>query len=99
MFQDMESSPLDGEIPRYMTAGVALFEMVDDELLPIKPLGIQVKGSFAIRVPQTRLQAFLFCSSFFRLQTYRQCLEFSWGTCAQFSASGEMLSLAPRNRD
>ena len=44
MFQDMESSPLDGEIPRYMTAGVALFEMVDDELLPIKPIGIQVKG-------------------------------------------------------
>lgn len=42
VLQGMESSPLDDTIPRYLSANVALFEVVDDDLLPIKPLGIQV---------------------------------------------------------
>lgn len=45
----MKSSPLDDEIPRYLAASVALFEMVDDELLPIKPLGIQVTFCVCVR--------------------------------------------------
>ena len=37
----MPATPVDG-IPRYLTPSVALFEVVDDDLLPIKPIGIQV---------------------------------------------------------
>lgn len=29
---------------KYMTAGIALFEVVEDDLLPIRPIGIQVIG-------------------------------------------------------
>ena len=39
----MESDPLDGEITRYMSPSIALFEVVEDDLLPIKPIGLQVK--------------------------------------------------------
>ena len=38
----MESDPLDGEITRYMSPSIALFEVVEDDLLPIKPIGLQV---------------------------------------------------------
>lgn len=40
--QDMEAYPIDG-VDRYLTPCVALFEVVDDDLLPLKPVGIQVK--------------------------------------------------------
>lgn len=50
----METSPLEG-IPRYLAPSVALFEAVDDELLPLKPLGIQVRQ----RPPVARLLCFL----------------------------------------
>ncbi|CAM9747685.1 unnamed protein product [Pylaiella littoralis] len=41
MLKGLESSPLDG-IVRYLAPSVALFEAVDDELLPLKPIGIQL---------------------------------------------------------
>lgn len=41
----MESSLLDREIPRYLAPSIALFEVVDDDLLPIRPIGIQVLSS------------------------------------------------------
>ncbi|CAN0224047.1 unnamed protein product [Ectocarpus sp. 6 AP-2014] len=41
LIKDVETSPLEG-IPRYVAPSVALFEAVDDELLPLKPLGIQL---------------------------------------------------------
>ncbi|CAN0120686.1 unnamed protein product [Ascophyllum nodosum] len=41
LLKGMEASPLDDEIPRYLSPSVALFEVVDDDLLPIRPLGIQ----------------------------------------------------------
>lgn len=37
----MPSTPVD-DIPRYLAPSVALFEVIDDDLLPIKPIGIQV---------------------------------------------------------
>lgn len=37
----MESSPLDGTVERFLVPSIALFEVVDD-VLPIKPIGIQV---------------------------------------------------------
>ncbi|CAM9747614.1 unnamed protein product [Pylaiella littoralis] len=40
--QGLEPAPLDGEIVRYLAPSVALFEFVDDELLPLKPIGIQL---------------------------------------------------------
>lgn len=43
VFQGMEAAPLEG-VPRYLAASIALFEVVDDDLLPIKPLGIQVSS-------------------------------------------------------
>ncbi|CAM9248584.1 unnamed protein product, partial [Laminaria digitata] len=42
LLKGMESSPLDGKVVRYLAPGVAIFELVDDELLPIKPIGIQL---------------------------------------------------------
>lgn len=42
VLQGMESDPLDGEITRYMSPSIALFEVVEDDLLPIKPIGLQV---------------------------------------------------------
>lgn len=38
----MESSPLDGTVERFLCPSIALFEVVDDDLLPIKPIGIQL---------------------------------------------------------
>ncbi len=38
----METSPLDENTPRYLAKGIALFEATDDELLPLRPIGIQV---------------------------------------------------------
>lgn len=52
--QGMEASPLDGEIPRYLAPGIALFEVVDDDLLPIKPIGIQVIQLPLIAIPMAR---------------------------------------------
>ncbi|CAM9993234.1 unnamed protein product, partial [Ectocarpus fasciculatus] len=40
LLKDMEAYPIDG-VERYLTPSVALFEMVDDDLLPLKPIGIQ----------------------------------------------------------
>ena len=37
----MEATPVDGW-PRYLTPSIALFEVVKDDLLPIRPIGIQV---------------------------------------------------------
>eukprot|EP00904_Undaria_pinnatifida_P007085 jgi/Undpi1/3506/HiC_scaffold_16.g06878.m1 len=37
----MEAAPVDG-LPRYLTPSVALFEVVEDDLLPIRPIGIQL---------------------------------------------------------
>lgn len=42
--QGMPATPVDG-VTRYLTPSVALFEVVDDDLLPIKPIGIQVTCS------------------------------------------------------
>lgn len=39
--QGMTEQPVDG-VPRYLAPSVALFEVVDDDLLPIRALGIQV---------------------------------------------------------
>lgn len=33
---------MDG-FPRYLTPSIALFEVVKDDLLPIRPIGIQVR--------------------------------------------------------
>lgn len=41
--QGMEATPVDGW-QRYLTPSIALFEVVDDDLLPIRPIGIQVAG-------------------------------------------------------
>lgn len=41
--QDMPAVPVE-DVPRYLAKGIALFEVIDDDLLPIKPLGIQVTG-------------------------------------------------------
>ena len=40
--QGLEPSPLYGTTVRYLVPSVALFEAVDDDLLPLKPIGIQV---------------------------------------------------------
>ncbi|CAM9249501.1 unnamed protein product [Ascophyllum nodosum] len=37
----MPAAPIE-DVPRYLAAGIALFEVVDDDLLPLKPIGIQV---------------------------------------------------------
>lgn len=37
----MQTSDVQGWT-KYLTPSIALFEMVDDDLLPIKPIGIQV---------------------------------------------------------
>ena len=39
----MNNSEVEGWT-KYVTAGIALFEVVEDDLLPIKPIGIQVVG-------------------------------------------------------
>lgn len=36
-------SPLDENTPRYLSKGIALFEATEDELLPIRVIGIQVR--------------------------------------------------------
>ncbi|CAN0288357.1 unnamed protein product [Ascophyllum nodosum] len=41
LLTDMPAAPIQG-IPRYLAVGIALFEVVDDDLLPIKPIGIQL---------------------------------------------------------
>eukprot|EP00752_Nemacystus_decipiens_P012081 g10711.t1 len=41
LLKGMPATPVDG-VPRYLTPSVALFEVVDDDLLPIKPIGIQL---------------------------------------------------------
>lgn len=38
----MKTTKLDETFDRYLATGIALFEVVDDELLPLRPLGIQV---------------------------------------------------------
>lgn len=41
----MHTSPLDkrgSNATRYLAKGIALFEATDDNLLPIRPIGIQV---------------------------------------------------------
>lgn len=40
----MEASPIE-DVPRYLAKSVALFEAIDDDLLPLKPIGIQVCGA------------------------------------------------------
>lgn len=40
--QTHRESPLDENTPKYLAKGIALFEMTDDELLPIRVIGIQV---------------------------------------------------------
>ncbi|CAN0249624.1 unnamed protein product [Pylaiella littoralis] len=40
LLQGMKEQPVDG-IPRYLTPCVALFEVVEDDLLPIRAIGIQ----------------------------------------------------------
>lgn len=40
--QGMETDKLDDTYQRYLAPGIALFEVVDDDLLPLRPLGIQV---------------------------------------------------------
>eukprot|EP00752_Nemacystus_decipiens_P003497 g3229.t1 len=42
MLKGLEPSPLYGETVRYLVPSVALFEAVDDDLLPLKPIGIQL---------------------------------------------------------
>lgn len=42
LLQDMPAAPVD-DVPRYLAPSVALFEATDDELLPLKPVGIQVQ--------------------------------------------------------
>eukprot|EP00903_Cladosiphon_okamuranus_P014136 g13137.t1 len=42
MLKGLEPSPLYGETLRYLAPSVALFEEVDDDLLPLKPIGIQL---------------------------------------------------------
>ena len=37
----MNNSEVEGWT-KYVTSGIALFEVVEDDLLPIKPIGIQV---------------------------------------------------------
>lgn len=39
--QGMKTSSVEGW-QKYLTPGIALFEYVDDDLLPIKPIGVQV---------------------------------------------------------
>lgn len=39
--QGMKTSSVEGW-QKYLTPGIALFEYFDDDLLPIKPIGIQV---------------------------------------------------------
>lgn len=41
LLKDMESSPLDGTVERFLVPSIALFEVVDD-ILPIRPIGIQL---------------------------------------------------------
>ncbi|CBN79156.1 Lipoxygenase [Ectocarpus siliculosus] len=41
LLKDMEAYPIEG-VERYLTPSVALFEVIDDDLLPIRPIGIQV---------------------------------------------------------
>lgn len=48
MFQGLEPDSFEGTTDRYLTPCVALFEAVDDELLPLKPIGIQVKTQQSI---------------------------------------------------
>lgn len=38
----METGKLDETIDRYLAPSIALFEAIDDELMPIKPIGIQL---------------------------------------------------------
>lgn len=45
VFQGLEPAPGNGEAVRYLTPSVALFEAIDDELLPLKPIGIQVTSA------------------------------------------------------
>lgn len=41
-YKGMPATPVDG-VTRYLAPSVALFEVVDDDLLPLRPLGIQVR--------------------------------------------------------
>ncbi|CAM9988636.1 unnamed protein product [Ectocarpus sp. 4 AP-2014] len=41
LLKDMEAYPIEG-VERYLTPSVALFEVIDDDLLPIRPIGIQL---------------------------------------------------------
>lgn len=45
--KDHVAAPLDGEVERYLTASIALFEVIEDDLLPLKPIGIQVNDQAA----------------------------------------------------
>lgn len=45
--QDMGETSIDEDTPKYLAKGIALFEATDDELLPIRPIGIQVTGTNA----------------------------------------------------
>lgn len=44
MLQNHEADPLDDVVDRYLTASIALFEVTDDDLHPIKVIGIQVRN-------------------------------------------------------
>lgn len=50
MDQEVQTAPLE-DVPRYLAPCVALFEAVDDELLPLKPVGIQVRQKAGSAVP------------------------------------------------
>lgn len=38
----MKADPLDGKTERFLAPSIALFEVVDDDLLPLKIIGIQL---------------------------------------------------------
>lgn len=40
----MPATPVEN-VPRYLAKSVALFEATDDDLLPLKPVGIQVNDA------------------------------------------------------
>lgn len=46
----MPSTPVNG-LPRYLASSVALFEAVDDSLLPLRAIGIQASFFAATRLP------------------------------------------------
>lgn len=46
-FKDHVAEPLDGEAEHYLTANIALFAVIEDDLLPLKVFGIKVRTQAA----------------------------------------------------